>query len=167
MFFLGTRPFLGGAMEAHLKVQELSGGTVVAAAEDTLGFRHGFMAAVDADSLIALFLSRDPHRRRYELDLLKELHDKRLGRKSIVVCDGREGLGQAPSDGPPRREVIDYGPAPGVTDEVRAPLLAVTGQLFGLFFSLRAGLHPDNPSPSGIIARIVQGVRIYPYGARE
>jgi len=164
VFFLGTRPFFGGALEAHLKVQELSGGAVVAKAEDTLGFRHGPMAAVDANSLIVLFLSCNSYRRRYELDLLRELHDKRLGKKTIVVCDGTDGLWQSPWIGP-RGDVIDYGPTPGVTDEVRAPLLAVTGQLLGLFFSLSAGLRPDNPSPSGIITRVVQGVRIHPYGA--
>jgi tagatose-6-phosphate ketose/aldose isomerase len=61
---------------------------------------------------------------------------------------------------------MDYGPATGVTDEVRAPLLAVVGQLLGLFFSLSTGLHPDTPSPSGIISRVVQGVRIHPYSER-
>jgi tagatose-6-phosphate ketose/aldose isomerase len=166
VFFLAARPFLGGALEAHLKVQELSGGAIVAKAEDILGFRHGFMAAVDSNSLIVVFLSCNPYRRQYELDLLKELHDKRLGKKFVVICDGRDGLGQALTSGPDR-EVMNYGPAPRVTDEVRAPLLAVTGQLLGLFFCLNAGLCPDNPSPSGIISKVVQGVRIHPYDARK
>jgi tagatose-6-phosphate ketose/aldose isomerase len=165
MFFLGTRPFFGGALEAHLKVQELSGGTVVAKAEDTLGFRHGPMAAADANSLIVLFLSGNSYRRRYELDLLRELQQKGMGKKIVVVCDGTNGLGQSPSAAPVT-DVMDYGPAPGVMDEVRAPLLAVTGQLLGLFFSLSAGLRPDTPSPSGIITRVVQGVRIHPYSER-
>jgi tagatose-6-phosphate ketose/aldose isomerase len=165
MFFLGTRPFFGGALEAHLKVQEMTGGAVVAKAEDTLGFRHGPMAAVDGNSLIVLFLSGNSYRRRYELDLLRELHDKRMGKKIIVVCDGTDGLPRSPSTGSVT-DVMDYGPAPGVTDEVRAPLLAVMGQLLGLFFSLSTGLHPDTPSPSGIISRVVQGVRIHPYSER-
>ena len=165
MFFLATRPFFGGALEAHLKVQELSGGAVVAKAEDTLGFRHGPMAAADAHSLILLFLSADPYRRRYEVDLLKEMQHKRLGKKTVVVCDSQEDLEETlPGQAAP--EVIVYGPAPAVTDDVRAPLVAVTGQLLGLFFSLRAGLRPDNPSLSGIISRVVQGVRIHPYDSR-
>jgi tagatose-6-phosphate ketose/aldose isomerase len=162
MFFLASRPFFGGALEAHLKVQELSGGTVIAKVEDTLGFRHGPMAAADANSLIVLFLSRSPYRRLYELDLLRELQDKGLGKRMVVVCDSRDGLDQLPPDGS-RRELLVYGPVPAVTDEVRAPLLAVTGQLLGLFFSLGAGLRPDNPSPAGVITRVVQGVRIHPY----
>ena len=54
---------------------------MIAKVEDTLGFRHGPMAAADAKSLIVLFLSRSPYRRLYELDLLRELQDKGLGKK--------------------------------------------------------------------------------------
>jgi tagatose-6-phosphate ketose/aldose isomerase len=165
MFFLASRPFFGGALEAHLKVQELSGGALIAKAEDTLGFRHGPMAAVDASTLIVLFVSRDAYRRRYEVDLLEEMQEKRLGKKIIVVCDSPEGLVPGPSD-PAAREVVVHGSKAAVTDEVRAPLAAVTGQLLGLFFSLGVGLRPDNPSASGIITRVVQGVRIHPYDAR-
>jgi len=34
--------------------------------------------------------------------------------------------------------------------------------LLGYHLSLRIGLNPDNPSPEGVINRVVQGVRIYP-----
>ncbi len=161
MFFLGSRPYLGGVMEAHLKVQEMSGGTVIAKAEDTLGFRHGFMAAVDLNSLIVLALSQDPCRQRYELDILSEIRRKGIGRKVVAVIGGKNAI--------VRHEVeqltdslLDYGPAGFVTDDVQAPLVALTGQLLGLFLSLHAGLRPDNPSPSGVINRVVQGVRIHP-----
>ena len=160
IFFLGSRPFLGGVMEAQLKVQELSGGSVIAKAEDTLGFRHGFMAAVDANSLIVLALSLDRCRHLYEMDLLAEIRRKGLGRKCVAVTGGARA-----SD---LREVealtdahFDYGHPPAVTDQVLAPLVAMTGQLLGVFLSLNAGLRPDNPSPSGVINRVVQGVRIH------
>jgi len=157
VFYLGSRPFFGGALEAHLKVQELSSGVVVAKAEDTLGFRHGFMAAVDADSLIVIALSHDSCRRAYEVDLLREIREKGIGRKTIVVSDGDAGAARGLADG-----AFDYGAAPAVTDAVMAPLVAVTGQLLGLFVSLGAGLAPDNPSPRGVINRVVKGVRIHP-----
>ena len=164
VFFLGTRPFLGGVLEAHLKVQELSGGRIVAKAEDTLGFRHGFMAAVDRESLVVLFLSRGAYRRRYEVDLLGEIRAKGLGRKMLVVADAARG-----PDGEPLDSLADgfveYGAHPSVTDPFLAPLAAVAGQLLGLFCSLRLGLRPDNPSPSGIINRVVQGVRIHAWDA--
>jgi tagatose-6-phosphate ketose/aldose isomerase len=153
-FFLASRPFVAGAHEAHLKVQEMSGGKVIAKAEDTLGFRHGFMAAVDTESLIVLHLSGHNYRRKYELDLLAELQAKGLGRTTVVFADRAEGA---------HGEVLEYGERPAVSDEYRAPLAMLPGQLLGLFVSLRLGLKPDNPSPAGVINRVVQGVRIHPY----
>jgi len=156
IFFLGSRPYLGGILEAHLKVQEMSGGSVVAKAEDTLGFRHGFMAAVDPDSLIVLTLSRDPCRRKYEMDLLTEIRQKRMGKKTVIVGGGVMSLTRDAAEA-----AFDYGDVPSITDQVLAPIAAIPGQLLGLFLSLEAGLHPDNPSPGGIINRVVQGVRIH------
>ncbi|HET6450858.1 MAG TPA: SIS domain-containing protein [Spirochaetia bacterium] len=163
LFYLASRPFVGGALEAHLKVQEMSAGLVVAKAEDTLGFRHGFMAAVDSSSMIAVALSHDPCRRAYEVDLLREIRQKGIGRKIVVITGGEARLPPGAAD--LADASFDYGEAP-VTDSVKAPLVAVTGQLLGLFISLGAGLQPDNPSPRGVINRVVQGVRIHPRGAR-
>ena len=161
MFFLGSRPYLGGVMEAQLKVQELSGGSVIAKAEDTLGFRHGFMAAVDANSLIVLALSRDRCRHLYEMDLLAEIRQKGLGGKCVAVTGG--GNASELRDVAALTDAqFDYGLSPSVTDQIQAPLVALTGQLIGVFLSLNAGLRPDNPSPSGVINRVVQGVRIHP-----
>jgi tagatose-6-phosphate ketose/aldose isomerase len=33
--------------------------------------------------------------------------------------------------------------------------------LLGYHLSLRLGLNPDNPSPEGVISRVVQGVKIH------
>jgi tagatose-6-phosphate ketose/aldose isomerase len=154
VFFIASRPFVAGAHEAHLKVQELTAGRIIAKAEDTLGFRHGFMAAVDSESLIVLHLSGDPYRRRYEIDLLGELRAKGLGRKTVVIADRATGVPGV---------ILDYGVQPAVTDAYRAPLAMIPGQLVGLFTSLHFGLRPDNPSPFGVINRVVQGVRIHPY----
>jgi tagatose-6-phosphate ketose/aldose isomerase len=38
----------------------------------------------------------------------------------------------------------------------------LVGQLIGFFHSIYLGLKPDNPSISGSISRVVQGVTIYP-----
>jgi tagatose-6-phosphate ketose/aldose isomerase len=162
MFFLASRPSVAGAHEAHLKVQELTGGRIIAKAEDTLGFRHGFMAAVDAQSLVVMHLSGDPYRRSYELDLLAELRAKGLGRKTLVVADSRAAA-DADLAGGSLDAVLEYGTDGAVTDAVRSPLVILPGQLLGLFCSLELGFKPDTPSPSGIINRVVQGVRIHPY----
>lgn len=154
-FFVASRPFLGGAYEAHLKVQELSGGAILAKAEDTLGLRHGFMAAIDSETLVVLYLSADPYRRRYELDIARELHTKGLGKKLVLVTpdsSGCEGLADV---------VLETGA--GVGDECRAILAVLPGQLVGLYCSMALGLKPDAPSPSGVIHRVVEGVKIYPH----
>jgi len=155
-FFIASRPFLGGAFEAHLKVQELSAGRIIAVTEDCLGFRHGPMAAVDPKSLVLLFLSGDGRRRRYELDLLRELHDKGLGMRIVAVSPSASGLeGLA-------RGYLDIGTESGFPDPLLSIFVAMTGQLLGLFASIKEGLKPDEPSPDGVISRVVRGVRIHP-----
>ncbi len=159
MFFIVSRPGFGGAMEAHLKVQELSAGKTVVKADDTLGLRHGFLVSIDSHSLVVLFLSRDPYRRRFELDLLKEFRDKKLGRQIVVVCE-KEGASEVRS---PTVRTFEYDADPAVADHYKSPIIALFGQLIGMHNSIRLGLHPDNPSPSGVINRVVQGVTIYPF----
>jgi len=154
-FFVASRPLLGGAFEARLKVQELTAGRIIASAEDCLGFRHGPMAAVDRGSLVVLYVSRDSTRRLYEFDLLRELRDKGLGKRIVAASpdvSGLEGLAD---------EVLDLGGVSSVPDAFLPVLVAVTGQLIGLFASLRQDLAPDEPSPGGVISRVVKGVRIH------
>jgi tagatose-6-phosphate ketose/aldose isomerase len=157
VFFLASRPFFGGALEAHLKVQELSGGAIVAKAEDILGLRHGFMAAIDSESLIVLMFSSDAYRRSYELDLAKEIRRKGLGKMTLVISEDADGLKEFADF------VFETGTAPGLDDDSRSIITVLSGQLIGLFASLSLGLKPDSPSPQGIISRVVSGVIIHPY----
>ncbi|MFK4998838.1 hypothetical protein ACI2OX_20665 [Bacillus sp. N9] len=39
----------------------------------------------------------------------------------------------------------------------------IFAQLFAYEKSFHSGISPDNPSPDGVINRVVQGVQIYPY----
>jgi tagatose-6-phosphate ketose/aldose isomerase len=156
-FFVASRPFFGGALEAHLKVQELSGGAILAKAEDTLGLRHGFMAAIDSHSLVVLYFSSDPYRRLYELDLAREIRAKGIGKKVVAIAESGEGLSDCADI------VFETGAKPGMDDNARAILAVLPGQLIGLFVSLALGLRPDAPSPSGVISRVVRGVTIHPY----
>ncbi|HEY9500733.1 MAG TPA: SIS domain-containing protein, partial [Pyrinomonadaceae bacterium] len=83
--FLGSGPLKGAAIESGLKVVELTGGRVVALTESFLGLRHGPLSAVDRDTLVVGFLSTDHRRKAFELDLLKEIRDKKLTDKCLVV----------------------------------------------------------------------------------
>lgn len=135
---LASPPLAGASREAALKILEMTGGSVVALAESYLGLRHGPMSYVLADTVVLCFLSSDPRRRRYEEDLLAELRAKRIGRIVEVPSAALE-----------------------LPDGLRAPFDIVFAQLVGYHLSLGAGLDPDNPSPQGVISRVVQGVRVY------
>lgn len=153
--FVGCGVLRGVADECALKVVELSSGKVTTLAETPLGLRHGPMSSVDSQTVFVAFLSSDARRRGYEIDLLREMDRKRLGRVRIVVTTG---------DGADAAEHSDYCLSVGPHDiaDVHRPILDVMlGQLIGLFASMRCGLKPDQPSPSGTITRVVQPIAIY------
>lgn len=156
--FLGSGPLKAVAIESGLKVLELTAGRIVAFAESFLGFRHGPLSAIDDDTLVVAFLSSDARRRAFELDLLKEICDKRLTQKCLVVVtegDGeREAAGLA-------KEMILLDFEGEIADVYRPPVDVIVGQLLGLFASLHVGLKPDAPSPQGAISRVVSHVRIH------
>jgi tagatose-6-phosphate ketose/aldose isomerase len=135
---LASRPLLGLAREACLKILEMTGGHVAAIAETYLGLRHGPMSFLRPDTLVLCFRSSDRMRQCYEEDLISELRGKKLGR--IVQVEAF---------------------APELADGLRTPFEIVFAQLLAYHLSLRAGLDPDNPSPEGVIRRVVEGVRIY------
>ncbi len=75
---------------------------------------------------------------------------KKLGR--IVVIGSRR------NDDVPCADLIQISPDE-LRDEFRTPFDIVFPQLLAYRLSLGAGLDPDNPSPEGVITRVVQGVR--------
>ena len=125
-------------------------------AETPLGLRHGPMSSVDGQTVFTTFLSSEKGRRGYELDLLREIDRKRLGRVRIAVTA---------SDGRDATDLADYclslGLPANFEDQHRPVLDVMLGQLMGLFASMRCGLKPDQPSPSGTITRVVQPIQLY------
>jgi len=154
--FVGSGVLRGVADECALKVVELSAGKVTTLAETPLGLRHGPMSSVDGQTLFVAFLSGDFRRRGYELDLLREIDRKRLGRVRLAVTAG---------DGAEVSELVDYrlplNCPVDFPDHYRPVLDVMLGQLLGLFASLRCGLKPDQPSPTGAITRVVQPIKLY------
>jgi tagatose-6-phosphate ketose/aldose isomerase len=150
---LSSSPLLGWAREAGLKVLEMTAGRFPVVTETFLGLRHGPMSFVKENTLVLCLLSSDPLRRRYEMDLVRELRAKKIG-YLVAIAD--------PAD---REDMFDdVIPAilPHAADELRTPFEIVIPQLLGYHLSLRIGLNPDNPSPDGVINRVVQGVNIHP-----
>jgi len=162
IMFLGSGVHLGTAMESRLKVSELTAGKVSTLHEGILGLRHGPMAALGAETAIVYYLSADPYRRRYELDLMREIEAKGLGGYRLAVAPRRDTDLAGLVD-----EVVEVDPDGGLdlADDFLPPAFVTVGQLLGLFLSLGCGLAPDAPS-RGVIHRTVQGVTIYPFEAQ-
>lgn len=139
------------AREAALKITELTAGATVALAETFLGLRHGPMSFLREDTTVLCFFSSDEGTRRYELDLLAELKHKGLGRFLNIAAAGWL----------PASETFIPALAPELSDSLRTPFEAVFAQLFAFYLSVEQGIDPDEPSPGGVINRIVQGVTIY------
>jgi tagatose-6-phosphate ketose/aldose isomerase len=118
--------------------------------------RHGPLSSVDGQTLFVAFLSSELRRRGYELDLLREIDRKRLGRVRAVVTAGE--VQDVAS-------LVDYclslGCAADFPDLYRPVLDVMFGQLIGLFASMRSGLKPDQPSPGGTITRVVAPIKLY------
>lgn len=149
---LASSPLFAWAQEGSLKSLEMTAGRFPTLAETYLGLRHGPMTFVRQDTLVLCLLSNDSHRRRYELDLIRELRAKNLGRLVAIGATTEE------------EELFDEvipAIAPGIRDELRTPFEIVASQLLGYHLSLRLQLDPDNPSEGGIITRVVQGVVIH------
>jgi tagatose-6-phosphate ketose/aldose isomerase len=135
---------------------ELSAGKVTTLAETPLGLRHGPLSSVDSNTAFVAFLSSEPRRRGYEIDLLQEINRKRLGRvRAVITTRGFDDVSS----------LADYALslecARDFPDQYRPVLDVMLGQLIGLFASMRSGLKPDQPSPNGTITRVVSPIKLY------
>jgi tagatose-6-phosphate ketose/aldose isomerase len=158
--FLGSDGLEGAMCEGSLKMLEMTAGRVAVISNSFLGVRHGPQIFIDDDCAVVACLSSDPKVRCYETDLLRELRRKGQGGSvmalsvhddptlsdcvdlPIVLLPGRVGV----------REIPDFLRV--LTDIVACQVLAFSR-------SRALGLMPDNPSPGGVISRVVQGVTVY------
>ncbi|PYV45914.1 MAG: tagatose-6-phosphate ketose isomerase [Acidobacteria bacterium] len=159
--FLGTGNLSGAALEAQLKLRELTDGKLVTLSESFLGVRHGPLSALDRHSLLVGFLSNSLQKQKYELDLLREIRTKRIGSTQCVLCEKIPKRQQ-----PLAHHWIEFGSvqSSNLLDEFRPPLDILFPQMLGLFSSLHYRLQPDQPSARGVIGRVVQGVKVYEEG---
>ena len=164
---LGSAENKGIAQEAHLKVLELSASHHTASFDSPLGFRHGPKSVLNSRCIVLFFLSADRYTHLYELDMLRELMQNHPEYRVVAICPQSGSLGadlchcliQHPQN--PKRT---QGPDGHIWERIWDSLLHVlTAQLYALQNSLNLGVQPDNPSPSGLVNRVVQGVHIYPF----
>ena len=140
------------ATEAALKTLEMTAGSVMPMAETFLGLRHGPMSFLRADTLVLCWMSSSPTRRRYEADLIQELRDKKLG--TLVIIGKSDDVTASAA-------TIVPAIAAELPDVLRVPFEMPFAQLLAYELSLRCGLNPDNPSPDGVITRVVRGFRVH------
>ncbi len=154
--FVGSGTLAAVAQESALKVLEMTAGRTIALSQSALGLRHGPMAVLDGNSLFVAFLSGDDRVRKYEHDLLTEIGAKKIAKARVAV-----GINPKANLNGWAENYLCPQASGDIPDEYRAPVDVIFGQLLGLFFSLRWGLKPDSPSPTGAITRVVQNVTMY------
>ncbi|MEO6964936.1 MAG: tagatose-6-phosphate ketose isomerase [Acidobacteriaceae bacterium] len=154
--FIGSGSMKAVAKESALKLSELTAGRIRTMSESSLGLRHGPLAALNEETLFVCFVSSDHRRQQYEIDLLKG-----IGNKGVVPVRVAVGIEGSPELRGASEFFVTSGLRLSIPDAYRPPLDVIFGQMLGLFFSLRCGLKPDVPSPTGVITRVVQNVHIH------
>ncbi len=155
--YLGSDTLLGTMRECHLKLLEMTEGRISARFDSFLGLRHGPQVFVNDECVVIASLASNPNVRRYEIDMLRELKQKRQGCGILAICNkADEQLISLAT------HIIElYPDTDAVPDEFRVMTDVIVGQILGTFKSIDVGLKPDNPSTNGMINRVVQGVVIY------
>lgn len=156
--YLGNLSLKGVSQESALKMLELTAGKVATMFDSPLGFRHGPKSIIDDRTLTVIYLSDDEYRRKYEIDLIKEMGPQRKKNRIAVVmnkpCDALEGL-------------VDYTLQFEIGEDCENVILGfdfvMFAQTLAVLKSLSMGITPDNPCPTGEVNRVVKGVTLYPY----
>ncbi len=155
--FLGSGMMRGVARESHLKLQELTDGKIICKYDSFLGFRHGPKVVINEKTLITYLFANSNYVNKYEIDLVKAIDQGRKPIYSIGVMEDKiEG---ANFD----LEIILGDGKSKLSEELLAIVAVLPAQILGFLKSAQLGLKPDNPSESGMIHRVVQGVNVYPY----
>jgi len=156
--YLGSAIFQGLARESALKMLELTSGQTMAVYESPLGFRHGPKSMIHDETVIVIYISNDPYTRKYDIDMMKEIYNQQLNVKIVAVA-------QNSTDDIKNHchYLIDNVLDETSPDMHLAFLNILFAQTLALKKSIQLGVQPDNPSPSGIVNRVVQGVIIYPF----
>jgi len=154
--YLGSGARYGAAREAALKMLEMTAGRVTSLYESYLGLRHGPMSYIDSNTLVVCFLSSDQTTRSYEKDLVRELSQKRLGLRKLIVGEAIPTDVIRPDD-----VVVECGGLKQLGDGNAVLVDAVVAQLLAFFRCMQEGLHPDSPSRDNVINRVVRRFPLY------
>ena len=114
-------------------------------AESSLGFRHGPKSIVDADTTTFILNDVNSYTSNFDLDIFNELESDNIAQPNLqystLINDSEHNIN-------------------GIW--LGLPYIVIS-QIFGFYKSIRLGISPDNPCPSGEVNRVVQGVTLHPY----
>ena len=156
-WYMGSGPMVGLMQEGALKMMELTNGAVVAGYNNAPEFRHGPKTVMTPETITIHFVSPDDYTAKYDIDLLNELYSQKDGNKVVVICDEKSN------------HSADMTAAYANVGDANFANLAVGiqglvfMQLLSVYISLALNVPTDNPSPTGLVNRVVQGVTVYPY----
>lgn len=156
--YLGANCLKGVSQESALKICELTGGQIPTTFDSTMGFRHGPKSVICPGCLTIVYLSDDPYTRQYDVDIVKEMSPERKGNKILAVSS---------HDDPEVRKYVDYFVSFDNAANYNNAFLGLeyinVAQTLATLKSIKMGLGPDNPCPTGEVNRVVKGVIIHPY----
>jgi tagatose-6-phosphate ketose/aldose isomerase len=158
--FLGAGPQIGTATESHLKVQELTDGEVICKSDSFLGLRHGPKAVINPSTLIVSLFSNNLHVLQYENDLIESMEKGQKAMFQIGIIESKKIAEKL--KGSIDLKIILSENSGNIDEEFLAICNVLPAQILGTLKSIERGLQPDNPSRSGAISRVVEGVIIYP-----
>ncbi|NEU05973.1 SIS domain-containing protein [Clostridium senegalense] len=161
--YIGTGVLKGIARESGLKMLELTNGKVNSSYDTALGFRHGPKSVINDKTVTVFYISKDKYKRKYEIDLLKEMHSE--NKENIIIAVGEE-LNELEG-------FCDYSLnfntliEDNYTDIIQPLQYIIVGQLLAFYKSWNLGITVDNPCPSGVVNRVVKGVNIYEFDFKK
>ncbi len=158
--YLGSGSCCGISKESALKLLELTRGQVISYNESVLGFRHGPKSIVDDNTLIFLYCSPDEYTKKYDIDLLNEIYCDAGEHKIIAISKNYDEKIKSISD---HQLYLAHDLVKTNNEAFISLLYVLYAQIFALLYSIKMGVEPDNPNPSGIVNRVVKGVTIYSY----
>lgn len=156
--YLGSGVFEGLAREASLKLLELTGGTIPSTFDTSLGFRHGPKSILDKDTVVFVFLSSNPYTRQYDIDILEEIYKETNRGKVVAISSLKDQVAKEYSDH------FYHVDLPKISDDIFLTFpFILYAQTFAMYKSINLGFSPDNPSPLGVVNRVVKGVTIHSF----
>lgn len=154
--YLGSGSLEGLSHEASLKLLELTAGKIATFFESSLGFRHGPKSIVDDKTAVIVFQSNNEYTRQYDQDILKEVYHDKITEHVYSVEQGDQSTFEGSS-------ILVEDSDLTLPDAYLALPYIVVAQIIALHKAVSIDNGVDNPSPSGTVNRVVQGVIIHDY----